>query len=79
MDGELRRGTPVERSHGKVVGAAVVDSELLGKVIQGVKAVRGIETFLVLPVAALHLAVVARSIGTDELVADTQLGGCFLK
>ena len=43
----------------EVVGAVVVDSELLGEVVQGVKAVGGIETFLVLPVAALYLAVVA--------------------
>ena len=51
-----------------------MDSELLCEVIQGVKAVAGVKAFLVLPVAALHLAVVARCIGADELVADTQLG-----
>ena len=35
--------------------------------------------FLILAVAALHLAVVARRIRPDELVADTQLGGGGLK
>ena len=54
-------------------------SELSGKVIQGVKTVAGIETLLILAVAALHFAVVARCIGSDELVADTQLGGSGLK
>ena len=75
LDGGLRRGTPVEMPHGKVVGAAVMDSELLCEVVQRVKAVRGIESFLVLPVAALQLAVVARRVGADKFVADTQLSG----
>ena len=74
----LRR-KPAKRPHGEVVGAAVVDSELLCKVVQGVKAVAGVKAFLVLPVAALYLAVVARRIGADELVADTQLGSGGLK
>ena len=56
-----------------------MDSELSGEVIQGVKTVAGIEAFLVLTVAALHLAVVARRIRPDELVADTQVGGGGLK
>ena len=56
-----------------------MDGELLCEVVQGIKAVAGVETFLVLPVAALHLAVVARGIWTDELVADAQAGGGLLK
>ena len=47
-----------------------MDGELLCKVIQGIKAVAGIEALLVLAVAALHLSVVARGVGADELVAD---------
>ena len=39
----------------------------------------GIEAFLILAVAALHLAVVARRVGPDQLVTDAQLGGGFLK
>lgn len=73
LDGEFARRKPGEWSHGEVIGAAVVDSELPGEVIERVKAATGIKAFLVLPVAALHLAVVARGVGTNELVADTQL------
>ena len=36
----------------------------------GIKAVAGVEAFLVLAVAALHLAVMAWGVGADELVAD---------
>ena len=39
----------------------------------------GIEALLILAVTTLHFAVVARRIGTDELVPDTQLGGSGLK
>ena len=39
----------------------------------------GIEALLVLPVAALHLAVVAGCVGTNELVPDAQLGGSGFK
>ena len=58
LDSEFVRRKPTKRSHGEVVGAAVVDSELSGEVIQGVKAVAGVKPFLVLPVAALHFAIV---------------------
>ena len=56
-----------------------MDGKLFGKVIQGVKAAAGIEAFLVLAVTSLHFTVVARCIGADELVPDTQLGGGGLK
>lgn len=79
LDGEFARRKPAKRSHREVVRAAVMDSELLGEVIEGEKSVTGVKALLVLPVAALHLAVVARRVGTDELVADPQLGGCGLK
>ena len=69
----------MKRPHREVVGAAVVDSELHCKVIQGIKAAAGVKAFLILAVAALHFTVVARRIGADELVADTQLGGGGLK
>ena len=39
----------------------------------------GIEAFLILTMAALHLAVVARRVGPDQLVPDAQLGGSFLE
>lgn len=56
-----------------------MDSELPGEVIQGVKTMAGIEALLILAVTTLHFTVVAWSIGANELVADTQLGGNGLK
>ena len=53
--------------------------ELPGEVVQGVKAAAGIEALLILAVTSLHFTVVARCIGADELVPDTQLGGGGLK
>ena len=56
-----------------------MDSELPGEVIQGAETVAGIKALLILAVTALHFTIVAWSIGADELVADTQLGGGGLK
>ena len=56
-----------------------MDSELLCKVIQGIKAVAGVKAFLVLPVAALHLTVVTGRVGADEFVPDTQPGSGVLQ
>ena len=56
-----------------------MDSKLIFKVVERVEIVTGVKAFLVLAVAALHLAVVARRVGPDELVADTQLCGGALK
>ena len=47
-----------------------MDGELLGKVIQGIKAVAGVKTFLVLSVAAFHLSVVTGRVRTDKLMLD---------
>ena len=77
LDGELNRRKPVKRSQGEVVGAAVTDSELFSEVVQGIKAMAEVKAFLVLPVAALHLTVVARGMGTDKFVADSQFNSCF--
>ena len=52
-------GTPVEGPHGEVVGTTVMGGELFCEVVQGAKAVAGVEAFLALPVAALHLVVAA--------------------
>ena len=56
-----------------------MDSELSGEVIRGVKTVAGIKALLILAVTSLHFTVVAWSVGADELVPDTQLGGSGLK
>ena len=62
-----------------VVRAAVVDSKLFGEVIQRVKVVAGVKPFLVLPVAAFRLAVVAGCIRTDEFVPDAWFSGGSFK
>ena len=54
-------------------------SELPGEVIQGVKAAAGIKALLILAVTSLYFPVVARRVGSDELVPDTQLDGSVLK
>ena len=41
----------MKRSHKKVVGAAVVDSDLLSEIVQGKESVGKIEALLVLSVA----------------------------
>ena len=51
-----------------------MDGKLLFEVRKGVKVMAGIKPFLVLPVTAFHLAVVAGCIGADKLVTDAQLG-----
>ena len=56
-----------------------MDGKLLCKVVQGVKVMTRIKAFLILPVAALHLTIVARSIGTNELVSDCQFSGSNFK
>ena len=72
LDSELTWRTPCEGPYGKVIGAAVMDGELLIKIVQRVKAMTGVKAFLVLPVAALHLAVVAGRVGADEFVPYAQ-------
>ena len=75
LDREFRGRKPAERPHREVVGVAVVDSKLLCKVVQRVKAVAGVKAFLILPVTALHFTVVAWRVRTDEFMPYTKLGG----
>ena len=56
-----------------------MDSELLCEIVQRIECVAGIETFLVLTVAALHFAVVPRRIWTNELMPNTKFGSRPLK
>ena len=56
-----------------------MDSRLLGEVAQGAKAVAGVKALLVLSVVALDLPIVARHIGTDELMVDAEPDSGFLK
>ena len=56
-----------------------MNSKLFLKVSQGERRADRIKTFLVFPVAALHLAVMPRCIRTNELVLDTKIMGGILK
>lgn len=68
----------MERPHWKVVGTAVMGSELLFKVCKGLKAVGRIEAFLVFAVAPLHFAVMPRRVRSDKLVPDAKFSRrCF--
>ena len=78
MDSELCGRKPEERSHGEVVGAAVVDSKQFCEIIQGEKSVTGIKAFLILSVAAFYLAIMSRRIGPDEFMANAKFcSRCF--
>ena len=79
LDGELVGRAPEEGPHGEVVGAAVVDRKLLCEIVQRIECVAGIEAFLVLTVAALHLAVVPRGIRANQLMPGAQLSSRPLK
>ena len=79
LDSDLSGSHPAEGPHGQVVGAAVVDGKLLCKVIQGIERAARVEAFLILAVAALDLAVVARRVRTDQFMPDIQFGGRFFK
>ena len=65
--------------HGKVVGTAVMNSELFFKISQGEGSVDRIKAFLVLPVAALEFAIMPGCVSTNELMPDSQVGSSFLK
>ena len=56
-----------------------MDSKLLCEIVQRIEGVAGIEAFLVLAMAALDLAVMARGIRTNELVPNAQFSSSFLK
>ena len=56
-----------------------MDGKLLCKVIQGIERAARVEAFLVLAVAALDLAVVARRVRMDQFMPDIQFGGRFFK
>lgn len=63
---ELTWRKPRARPYGSVVGACVVDGELLGKVLEGEETVGGIETPLVLAVATLDLTIVSGCVRADR-------------
>ena len=70
---------PVQRAHGEVVIASVVNGKLLFEVLKGMETVGSIKVFVVFSVRTFHFAVVPRSIGTDELMSYPQLFEARLK
>ena len=79
LDSELQGRKPAKGPHREVIRTTIMDSKLLGEVVQGIKAVTGVKVLLVLPVATLYFAVMSRRIGADELMTDAQLGGSGFK
>ena len=76
----LGRSLPSQRAHGEmVIIPAVVCLKLFCKVLKRIKTVGGIKTLVVLPVAALHFAVMPWGVGTDKLVPDAVAPEPFLK
>ena len=69
----------MKRSHGQVVGTAIVDGKLLCEIVQRIEGMAGIEAFPVLAMAALDFAVMARGIRTNGLVLNAQLGSSLFK
>ena len=78
MDSELIGRKQVKRPHGQVVGTAIVDGKLLCEIVQRIEGVAGIEALLVLAMAALDFAVIARGIRTadDAGVQSCLCGAC---
>ena len=56
-----------------------MDSKLFCEILQRIESVARIESLLILTVAALDLAVVARRVRTDQFMPDIQFGGRFFK
>lgn len=63
----------MERTHGKLVAASLVGSQLPTKVVEGVEGMLVIESLLVFTVAAFYLAVMTWRIRPDKLMSDPQL------
>lgn len=62
----LRRSLPSKRPHGEIVVIPVVIClQLSAEVLKGIKGMGGIEPFVVLPMAALHLPIVPWCKRTD--------------
>ena len=56
-----------------------MDGKLLCEVFERIERAARVEAFLILAVAALDLAVVARRVRTDQFMPDIQFGGRFFK
>jgi hypothetical protein len=65
----LRR-VPVKGTHGEIIISTLADGQLFLEIIKGIERMGGIEFLVILSVAALNLAIMARSKGTDEFMTD---------
>jgi hypothetical protein len=61
---------PVKGTHGEIIISTLADSQLFLEIIKGIERMGGIEFLVVLSVATLNLAIMARSKGTDEFMTD---------
>ena len=67
-------GFPAQRSHRKqVIVPAVIDLELLGKVLKGIKSMSGIKPFIIFAVAALYFPVMPGCKWTNQFMANPML------
>ena len=60
----------MEWTHRKLVAVSLVGSELATKVVERIEGMLVVKAFLVFPVAAFYLAVVARGVRTDQFVTN---------
>ena len=56
-----------------------MDGKLHCEVIQRIKGMTRIKSFLILAMATLDLAIVARRIGSDQFMPNVQFCGSFLE
>ena len=76
---DLLGRAPAKRTHREIVVFPLPKSKLYLEVLERIELVRGIEIFVVLAVAALNLAVVARGEDPDKLVLDAEIVKGLLK
>ena len=68
------RGFPPQRPHRKqVIVPAIVDLELPGKVLKGIKRMGSVETFIIFAMAALYFSVMPGCERTDQFMPDPML------
>ena len=67
-------GFPAQRSHRKqVIVPAVIDLELSGKVLKGIKSMRSIKPFIIFEIAALYFPIMPGRKWTNQFMADPML------
>ena len=62
-----------------VVVPAIIKLKLSAEVLEGIKAVSGIKTFIILAVASFYLAIMPWRKRTDQLMSDCMLHKTYLE